>query len=496
MQTKNAHALTKFAVKSESFFFCNKEGAEAMKKSTIFVSVILCFLCKVWGLPINPLSRLLSEPALKDAWVGVIVQTLGEPTENLFAVNETKYFMPASNSKLFTSALALEKLGEDFIYVTPVLTDGRIEGENLVGNLYLKGCGDPSLTRERLKELTKFLASKGIKFINGDVIVDVSAFTDSKWGKGWSWDYLHFGYAAEVWAIALDRNSITFQIAPAPKEGQPAQVSMNLETNWLSFENLIRTVKSGQALWSIWREPWERVIHFWGQIPLNSPNETIRLSVPSVPHYVGETFRSILQELGISVVGSAKVGLTPQNAKIIAETKSQPLKELVRWLNKVSDNLYAEMLLRTVALKLKGRGSFDEAISVLEQQLTEWGIEPSDVRLVDGSGLSRLNMVKPKAIAKLLQVAKTRPWFKAFRESLPIAGVDGTFRARLRDTSAEGKVFAKTGYIGSVVSLSGYIQRIDGSELVFSVIVNHYNAPTSQVQSAVDRFVLALVEMR
>ncbi len=467
-----------------------------MKRITIFVVVSFTFLCQCLVSQKNPLNQFLSEPALEGALVGVIVQTNNEPTQTLFAVNEANRFIPASNAKLFTSAIALEKLGENFTFTTPILSDGQIDGETLKGNLYLKGSGDPSLSRDRLHELAKVLASKGIKFIKGDIVVDVSAFKSNRWGAGWSWDYLHFGYAPEIWAIALDRNSITLQVAPAPKEGQPAQISANPPTDWLIIENQIRTVKNGQPFWSIAREPWERVVHLWGQIPINAQPEIVRISVPSVPQYVGENFRSALQELNIGVSGQVKVGLTPQNAELIAETKSQPLSQLVRWLNKVSDNLYAEMLLRSVALKEKGIGSLAEAMSILEQQLEQWGIEPSDVRLVDGSGLSRLNIVTPRAIAQLLRVAKTRPWFKTFKESFPVAGIDGTLRIRFRGTPAEGKVFAKTGYIGSVVALSGYIQRDEGSEMVFSVLVNHYNAPTKQVQSAVDRFVIALAQER
>jgi D-alanyl-D-alanine carboxypeptidase/D-alanyl-D-alanine-endopeptidase (penicillin-binding protein 4) len=200
--------------------------------------------------------------------------------------------------------------------------------------------------------------------------------------------------------------------------------------------------------------------------------------------------------MGIVVEGSVKVGQVPSNASVIAETQSPPLREIVRWLNKVSDNLYAEMLLRAVALKERGQGSVSAAMQILKRQLVDWGIDPDDVQLFDGSGLSRLNMVTPRAVVRLLQIARTRPWFDAFKESLPIAGKDGTLRTRFQNTPAEGRVFAKTGYIGSVVALSGYIQRTDGSELVFSVLVNHYSAPTRQVQACVDRFVTSLAETR
>jgi len=431
---------------------------------------------------------------MRGAWVGVLVQKSGNPSQTLFAVNEDKRFMPASNAKLFTTALALEKLGPDFTSVTPLLTDGRIEGEHLNGNLYLKGVGDPSLTRERLRDLAKALASKGVKLVNGDIFVDVSAFSDNRWGTGWSWDYLHYGYAAEVWAIALDRNGVTLQVSPASKEGQPAQITLVPATDWLTIDNRIVTVKSGEPRWSIWRDHWERVIHLWGRIPLSASPETVRISVPSVPYYVGESFRAILKEMGVTVEGSVKVRQVPSNASVIAETQSPPLREIVRWLNKVSDNLYAEMLLRAVALKERGQGSVSVAIQILRQQLVDWGIDPNDVQLFDGSGLSRLNMVTPRAIVKLLQIARTRPWFDAFKESLPIAGKDGTLRARFQNTPAEGRIFAKTGYIGSVVALSGYVQRADGDELVFSILVNHYSAPTRQVQACVDRFVASLVE--
>lgn len=460
---------------------------------------MVIFLAFIWQVLVSqqsPLEKFLADPALKGALVGILVQTDVEQSQTLYAYNETKRFMPASNTKLFTSAIALEKLGEDFVFVTPLLTDGQISNETLTGNLYIRGSGDPSLTRNRLRELAKGLVSKGIKNIKGDIIVDISAFPDNRWGQGWSWDYLHFGYAAEVWAIALDRNSVNIQIAPALEEGQPSQVSLTPPTNWITVENNVVTVKSGQNFWSIWRDPWERVVRIWGRISLNTRPEILRISVPSIPHYVGETFRSILQEFKISVEGHVKVGLTPQSAKVIAETKSEPLRELVRWLNKVSDNLYAEMLMRVIALKEKGQGSLPEALSILEQKLREWGIDPDEVRLTDGSGLSRLNMVTPRAIVQLLKIAQTRPWFDAFKNSLPIAGVDGTLRTRLRGTPAEGRVYAKTGYIGNVASLSGYVQSNGKVKLVFSVLVNHYNAPTRQVQLAIDSFVSSLAEMR
>ncbi len=457
-------------------------------------SAIFLIFCQLFPSQRSSLDELNANPAISGAWLSVLVQTIDNPPKTLYSLNEDKRFMPASNTKLFTSALALEKLGPDFTFVTPLLTDGQIEGENLNGNLYLKGSGDPSLTRDRLRELAKALPSKGIKFVKGDIVVDVSAFSDNRWGTGWSWDYLLYGYAAEVWSIALDRNSLNLQIAPAPRGGQLAQVSITPSTDWLILDNRIRTIRSGQSRWFVLRDPWERVVHLEGQIPLDAAAETIRISVPSVPHYVGETFQTMLREEGLVVNGSVKVGLTPPDAVKIAETQSPPLKELIWWLNKVSDNLYAEMLLRAVALKESGQGSVTEAMRILEQQSQDWGIDTSDVRLVDGSGLSRLNMVTPRSIVKLLQVARTRPWFDAFKSSLPIAGKDGTLRTRFQGTTAEGRVFAKTGFIGSVVALSGYIQRQDGTEFVFSVLVNHYNATTRQVQSAVDRFVVSLVE--
>ncbi len=442
----------------------------------------------------SPLATLLAEPALRGAWVGVLVQTTEPSPQTLYAYNEDRRFMPASNAKLFTAALALAKLGTDFTFVTPLLTDGELAEETLNGNLYLKGVGDPSLSREQLRNLAKALAEKGIRFVKGDLVVDVSAFEDNRWGTGWSWDYLHYGYAAEVWAIALDRNSVTLQVTPAPSEGQHAQVTLTPPTDWLLIDNRIRTVKTGAAVWQVQRDPWERTVRLWGQVPLNNPPESVRLSVPSVPHYVGETFRQILQEAGVVVEGATRIGTTPAAAKPLAQVTSPPLRELIWWLNKVSDNLYAEMLLRAVALHTAGRGRLNSALEMLSQQLREWGLDPTEVRLVDGSGLSRLNMVTPRAIVQLLQVARSQLWFDAFRNSLPVAGKDGTLRSRFRNTAAEGRVFAKTGFVGSVVALSGYLQRSDGTELVFSVLVNHYTAPTAQVQAAVDRFVTALVE--
>ncbi|MGQ9462342.1 MAG: D-alanyl-D-alanine carboxypeptidase/D-alanyl-D-alanine endopeptidase [Candidatus Fervidibacter sp.] len=462
------------------------------KALTVMITVFAVSVC-VFASQENPLETMLSDSTLAGAWVGVFVQTADNSPQTLFNFNENKRFMPASNTKLFTAALVLEKLGPEFTFTTPVLMDGTVEGESLTGNLYLKGTGDPSLSRDRLKELAKAISAKGIRSVKGDIIVDVSAFTDNRWGAGWSWDYLHYGYAPEVWSVALDRNSVTVQISPS-SDGQLAKVVTVPMTNWLIIDNRIITAKSGEPQWSVWRDSLERTVHFWGRIPLNSPPTTVRISIPSVPHYVGEVFREILTDSGVTVLGKVRVGHTPRDAVVIAETKSPPLRELVRWLNKVSDNLYAEMLIRSVALKEKGQASLRDALRILTGQLIEWGIEASDVQIVDGSGLSRLNAVTPRSIVRLLQVARTRPWFDAFKNSLPVAGRDGTLQPRFKGTPGEGMVFAKTGYIGSVAALSGYIQCKDGGELVFSVLVNHYNTSTRRVQASIDKFVIALAE--
>lgn len=462
------------------------------KALTVMIMIFAVSVC-VLASQENPLETMLSDQTLTGAWVGVFVQTTDNSPQTLFNFNEDKRFMPASNTKLFTAALVLEKLGPEFTFTTPVLMDGTVEGGNLTGNLYLKGTGDPSLSRDRLKELAKAISAKGIKSVKGDIVVDVSAFTDNRWGAGWSWDYLHYGYAPEVWSVALDRNSVTVQISPS-SDGQLAQIVTVPKTNWLIIDNRIITAKNGEPQWLVCRDPWERTVHFWGRIPLNSPPTTVRISVPSIPNYVGEVFREILTEDGVTVFGKVRVGQTPHDAVVIAEKRSPPLRELVRWLNKVSDNLYAEMLLRSVALKEKVQASLRDALRILTEQLTEWGIEASDVQIVDGSGLSRLNAVTPRSIVKLLQVARTRPWFDAFKDSLPVAGRDGTLQSRFKGTPGEGVVFAKTGYIGGVVALSGYIQCKDGSELVFSVLVNHYNTSTRQVQASIDKFVAALAE--
>lgn len=455
---------------------------------------VIAFIAAVAGqTPQAALEALLNDRALRGAWVGVLLQTATDPPQTLLAHNDDKRFMPASNAKLFVTALALERLGEDFVFTTPLLADGKGDGETLNGSLYLKGVGDPSLTRERLHELAKAVAAKGIGIVKGSIVVDVSAFTDNRWGVGWAWDYLHYGYAAEVWAIALDRNSVTVRVAPANADGMPAQVTLTPATDWLSLDNRIQTMADGEPDWAVRRDAWERTLHFWGRMPLMAKPETARLSVPSVPHYVGTVFRKSLQDAGVEVQGEVRVDSTPKVATVLAETKSAPLRELIRWLNKVSDNLYAEMLLRSVALKERGQGSVGEGLTVLREQLKAWGIEPSEVRLVDGSGLSRLNMVTPRAIVRLLQVARTRPWFSALRDSLPVCGVDGTLANRFRGTVAEKRVVAKTGFIGGVVALSGYLQRKDGGELVFSVLVNHFAEPTRDVQAAIDRFVTALV---
>jgi D-alanyl-D-alanine carboxypeptidase/D-alanyl-D-alanine-endopeptidase (penicillin-binding protein 4) len=417
-----------------------------------------------------------------------------ETGEVLYRRNAEKLFMPASNLKLVTAAVALARLGPDHRFRTRVAATGPVESDGtLRGDLVVVGGGDPMIS-ERWSEdddpLAVFrawvdsLEAHGVRRIAGDVVGDDDLFDDVHIGPGWAWDYLDRAYAAEIGALLYNEGAIAFRITPGDSVGAPAKVEGRPPTAYLRVRNEVVTVSDSTDIeLRASRRPFGNDARLWGAIWIGR-DSVIRYIAPHEPTLFFVTvLKETLERNGIEVMGrpvdadSLGDRFSGDSLVTLFVHESPPLSEIVKPFLKRSQNQIGEMLLRYLGVAATDTGSVETGRRVVETTLTAWGIPESSYVYVDGSGLSRYNYLSPEAIVRLLRVMARRPEFQVFYDALPIAGVDGTIERRMRGTRAEGNARAKTGYISNARALSGYVTTSDGELLAFSMIVNNFDAP-------------------
>ncbi len=458
--------------------------------------------------PCGPVDRLrqeldyiFSDRAFANAHWGVAIQSLRNG-EFLYLRAEDKEFMPASNMKLFTTAAALVKLSPEFRYRTTLLTTGAVRDGVLQGPLIIRGSGDPSITGRYhqgnmlavFQAWADSLRKLGISAIEGDIIGDDNYFADEILGTGWSWDYQSDYYAAQISALSFNDNCMDIIFTPGDTVGAPVRFRLEPATDYVQVNCSVTTAAKGRALGVVFeRAQGTNRVTIRGSIAIDAGETREWFSVENPTLFAAYVFRQTLEEKGIAVRGRAVdidslpgFTYTATACRVLASYTSPPLSELVTTVNKVSQNLYAELLLRTLGAECKGTGDAAHGAEVVKEVMAGFGVDPEVINMVDGSGLSRLDMVTPKAVVALLRGMRRHPAGGVFFDSLPIAGVDGTIRSRMRGTAAENNVRAKTGFIGHVRSLSGYVRTADQEELAFSMIANNYTAPTSLANSLQD----------
>jgi D-alanyl-D-alanine carboxypeptidase/D-alanyl-D-alanine-endopeptidase (penicillin-binding protein 4) len=448
-----------------------------------------------------------SEPA-KDR-LALQPYSRGSPRAVLFERDPDKAFLPASNMKLLTAAATLAALGGDFRYETQVLAEAKIDAPGrLAGDLFLRGAGDPSLDYDDLADLAGQLAQRGLKQVAGRVIGDDSAFPDAPLGEGWSWDDLPWYYAMEVSALSLGRNQVDVIVRPADKAGQPALVEVKPANDYFQVVNRAVTTEAGTKPSIRYDRPLGHpAMEVSGNVPCGAEPISQGCSVPHPALYAATVFTAKLRERGIEVLGEPQTGPTPPPAPplrgeggkrpvSLAAVQSAPLRELLPRLNKHSDNLYAELFLRTLGQRHAGTGTARHGGEGIVAFLQGLGLDTTALRVADGSGLSRFNLVSPRLLVGVLRALAQHPEAEAFYASLPIAGVDGTLAGRMKGTPAAGNVHAKTGYLSQVSSLSGYVTTADGHILAVSILTNNFTCPTSKVRGLQDQVCTLLAGCR
>ena len=438
---------------------------------------------------------------------GVSVRSLSTG-ESLLARNERKLFTPASNMKLLTTAVALTRLGPDFRYTSGLYWKGKRKKNVLEGDVFFRGSGDPTISERFQGKATAVfegwadtLKQQGVREIQGDLVGDDSLFDDRSLGLGWAWDDEMIAFSARISALSFNDNCFEATLLPGKKAGDPAQISISPETAYVELTNALKTSSpDGEPELEARRAFGSNRIVLSGRISLASGPRSLRFSVANPALYTVTVLKEVFEAKGIRVRGRAiDIGHSGKpvpdygTMRAIASRQSEPLSEIIEHVNKRSQNLYAELLFRTLGAIWRGRGTTKNSVEVVLESLAAMGIPKDSLAVYDGSGLSRLNLVAPAQVVQVLDYMSRHPYFEYYYRSLPAAGVDGTLIKRMRNTPAENNVRAKTGTLTHVAALSGYATGGSGSLLAFSIMSNNSLSSPSEMRALQDAICERLV---
>jgi D-alanyl-D-alanine carboxypeptidase/D-alanyl-D-alanine-endopeptidase (penicillin-binding protein 4) len=460
------------------------------------------------------LDKIFDNPQWSNAHWGIKIVDLNT-SDVLYSREEAKGFMPASNMKLYTTAAAMKELGQDFKYETRIYANGPVRNGVLHGDLLIIGSGDPSIsgryspdtsTTTLLKNWAKAIKAAGIHRIDGYVIGDDDVFGDDPIAGSWQIDYFQEWYAAESTGLAINDNCWDVTITPGKKAGSPAKIEALIGARHLIFKNDIITTGPAERDASDWEPDIQRAldrneITLSGKMPINAGKIHEWGSVHNGTLWSASLVTDALEAEGVRVQRGPKDidDLKDKDArrrldklKLVYTHVSLPLAKIVKMINKPSQNFYADMLQRTLGAHFYGLGTFSRGADAVSDFLTTTGVPVRGFKMVDGSGLSRQDLVEPRMTVSILQYMATQPEFKAWYDSLPIAGVDGTIRTRMKNPPLKGNVHAKTGFIGRVRSLSGYVDALNKHRIAFCMMANNYTVNTSAANIAQDQAVAIL----
>jgi D-alanyl-D-alanine carboxypeptidase/D-alanyl-D-alanine-endopeptidase (penicillin-binding protein 4) len=428
----------------------------------------------------SDMGTMLGGGARGGRW-GILVVSLTRG-DTLFSRGENEMLQPASTFKLMTSVLALDRFGPDYQLSTDVFRDGPMAPDGGVqGNLYLRGAGDPGFSNRFLRGdpsapvdlLAQFIAGAGVKHVSGDLVADASAFEDRKIPEGWRSRYLGLSYAAPVSALSLNENTVWVVVEPSDNGGPPT-VRLDPSSSSLTVTSSVKSVKGSRGARLSVRRTGLGAIDARGWIGSRAGSRRYELVVDEPALFTAGALRDALAEQGVKVDGTVRLGTTPGNAQRVTGFPSPPLSRLIAVMNRESVNHYAELLFRNASRGVNNTTGSAEAGNAMLRRFAEerLGVDSADVYAADGSGLSVLDRVTPRAMVHLLDYAHKAPWGPAFHASLPVAGESELLRRRMRSTPAQGNLHAKTGTTNTVISLAGYVTALDGEVLAFTFIYN------------------------
>lgn len=484
------------------------------------LAAALVFACTApaFAAPLDQeIARLINTaPAARSAFWGIQVIDVASG-RTLYSRNADRLFVPASNAKLFTLALALNRLGANYRFETRVLAAAAPDAGGVVrGGLRFIGGGDPNLSGRvvpyrmnappgnslaAIDDLADQIVKRGVTRVEGGITGDDTWYVWERYPEGWAVDDTQYDYGAPVSALSINDNSINVTVKPGARAGDPAELSLDPPLEYYDIDNRIRTVPApGDRQIHSDRAPGSRQLRLWGTIPLRDPGDILTLAIDDPAEYAARALRRALEDRGVVVEGGVAARHRFPDESWAAPTGvelawhgSAPVVEDLRITAKVSQNLHAELALRAVARHRREDGSRESGLEELKAFLSESGIAPDSYRFADGSGLSRLDLVTPTAIVQLLRTMYAAPEREEWVGLLPVGGQDGSLNTRFTALPALGHIHAKTGTLTHVSALSGYAQRRDGTWVAFSILVNNHNGRTAEVRSVIDQICTLII---
>jgi D-alanyl-D-alanine carboxypeptidase/D-alanyl-D-alanine-endopeptidase (penicillin-binding protein 4) len=448
-------------------------------------------------------DRVVERPAFSSAIWGIEALSL-RTGALLYARDENLSLTPASALKLVTTAAALDALGADATLSTTVETAARLDGlGRLLGDVHLVGRGDPMLFGSSAEapvtafdRLAEALVSAGIRRIEGRIVGNEAAFTGERRSHEWAWSDLIWYYGADASALVFNNSAVHVKVTPGERAGDPVMVDRNpVSAHYQLVVDALTSPAGSEADLVVDRPLGSNVIRIGGTCPLGAPPEDLFISVEDPARFAATVFAETLEARGIRVRGPVTTSTDPlpSGLRTLAAVKSAPMAEIVRQTNQPSHNLRAEMLLRLIGQRAKGEGSAKAGLASEGEFLTRLGVPTAGFSLHDGCGLAEANLVTAHGLVALLAAMDRHPQARPFRESLPLAGSEGTLRRRLKGTPAEGRLRAKSGFMRHTFALAGYAMTSRDEPIAFAILLNHHTGDTATALAAIDEIAAALV---
>jgi len=469
-----------------------------MYKIFLFVSLLL-FPCKfsigsVTAQLSEPIEKIMQDNKAGDSfWAIQVRDSTGKLLENY---QGEKLIRPASNLKLLVSAAFLHELGSKYRFKTELYGLGEQSGEIWNGDLIIRGMGDPTINGDfnngdplfLFEKWLQLLKERGIKRINGNIIGNESFFDDMPYPKGWEWDDLSYYYGVEIGALSFNSNVVELEVLADSEIGSTPEIQwFPFNTNYVEFINeQVITPANSEFDESYRRMLGTNTILLRSKLPLGY-YETEPLSITNPALYFIDTFAQYLEKGNIEINGQLIADRQSHNWEsnsflLLDIHRSEPLSEIIEWMNKESDNFFAEMLLKTVAAeKYNTEGSTELGLEIVKEFMNAAGLDSSDVVLRDASGMASATTIKLSALNKLLVWMQKHPEWSSYFESMSVGGQDGTLKFRFGDSPLAGKFFGKSGFVSGVRTLSGYLETQQKNKLIISIATNNYTSKTSVI---------------
>src|SRR5437588_10872769 len=467
------------------------------------------------------IEEIVKQPALEPGFFAVKIVSL-DSGQVIFEQSANKFVRPASNMKLYTVATAFDRLTPEYHFITSVYAKERLEDGKLKGDLIVYGRGDPSIAArfnngdyfKGINDLADRIVAAGVKRIKGDLVGEESYFNGTPVGSGWEWEDLTWSYGAQLSALTINDHAIDLTVKPGESVGFPVVITTGPPaTSFMTIANhAVTSARGSRNDLHIYRGLGANTLEISGSLPLGDTGFIGGVAVPdSALAFVSmlrdalvkrdvkidRRVRTVNARSGGSIVPNSPAGLMPIE---IAGLQSPPFSIIAAHTLKPSQNQYTELILRTLGKtqpanpvdESRARDNENSGLGVVTSFLRGAGVGESEIALNDGSGLSRNDLISANTTVQLLTFMTKHRYFSQFRDALPIAGVEGTLRTRMRGTPAEGNVRAKTGSLSSVASLSGYVTTAAGEHLVFSMMLNNYPDAAAVRRDSVDAIAILL----